>query len=169
MEAPMIFDRLETGGFRSRSDPGEPGTHKARVSVTDEEGKLLRWFAHGKRCLEIGTGLGVSTRWLALSALEVTTVDVDPWVHTEIFPAFHKDVKCLTDRDQVTGQFDLVFIDARHTLEDVHTDFQFACSKCPQGVILMHDAYDRAIWDYFVDWWVIPTQFGIGVKFVGWS
>src|SRR5438552_5695279 len=105
--------RSKHGGYRSLSDPGEPSTGFYRISVTDTEGAFLAFLAAGKRVLEIGTGLGVSTNYLAMTAREVVTLDIDPWVHTNVWPNLPENVTPSTIAG--VGPYDLVFIDGAHT------------------------------------------------------
>lgn len=154
------------GGYRHDDDPGEPTTGLPRVSITDEEADLLASFASGRTVLEIGTGLGVSTRALASSALKVTTVDVDPWVQATIWPTLPDNVECLTEVP--TGRrFGLVFIDGDHTPEAVQRDVALAESLLDDGgLIVAHDsAFDHVRGALGPGAWVHhPTRFGLSVR-----
>ena len=172
----MNLDQLDNGSYVAPDDPGEPGTGRPRISITERESQLLAFLAANKRVLEIGTGLGISTDRLACHALEVWTVDIDPWVHANVFPALHKDVKCFTDRDQIPESevFDVVFIDGRHTVVDTHVDIEYAQSRCPRGIIVVHDAglpevYEALTYEFGADWAMVETTHGIAVMFVGWE
>jgi predicted O-methyltransferase YrrM len=170
VETALNVRELQNGSYVCDDDPGEPGTGEPRISITDEEGKLLGFLCAGKRVLEIGTGLGVSTDFLACHAAKVVTVDVDPWVHTNIWPGLHKAVQCVAERDEVEGIFDVVFIDARHTTRDTRHDIQYARAKCPKGLIIVHDARIEAVHKAFDgDWHVIPTTHGVALQYVGWA
>jgi len=114
--------------------PGDPvlleAGGKQRASVTLPEGLLLAEWAHGKRVLEIGTGLGVSTVCLAHGASEVVTVDPEPWCHSFNFPA---NVKCVSSIDLVEGEFDCAFIDGEHGFDDVSRDISDALLFVAEG------------------------------------
>jgi predicted O-methyltransferase YrrM len=103
--------------YRCPSDP-DPD----RASVTLQEGIVLADWAAGKRVLEVGTGLGVSTVCLADTATEVVTIDPDEWVHANVtLPANVVRVRSL---DEVRGTFDLAFIDGDHTYDAVVRDIE---------------------------------------------
>ena len=130
----MRLELREGGNYSSPDDPGEVGyaVREKRLSVTNEEGEILAGLAAGLRVLEIGTGLGVATRYLARTATEVVTVDIDPWV---VDP-------CIANvtfmRDVPPGKtFDLAFIDGNHQYAEVIRDIQRAISE----VIVLHDTY----------------------------
>lgn len=154
------------GGYRHDDDPGEPTTGEPRVSITDEEAALLTAYAAGRTVLEIGTGLGVSTRALASSALKVTTVDVDQWVHATIWPTLPDNVECLTTL-YAELRFDLVFIDGDHSPEAVRRDVALAESLLTVGgVIVAHDtAFDHVRGALGPgDWKHHPTRYGLSVR-----
>ncbi len=48
-------------------------------------------LVRGLDVLEIGTGLGVSTEWMARTAHSVVTVDIDPWVWKHVFPYLSRE------------------------------------------------------------------------------
>lgn len=85
------------GGRYRADDPGEPTTGVPRVSIADDEVELLASLVAGKRVLEIGTGLGVSARAMASTATEVVTVDIDPWVHANVWPLLPRNVRCCAE------------------------------------------------------------------------
>ena len=145
-------------------DPGEPSTGEPRLPVDDLEAWILAAFAAGRRVLEIGTGLGVSTRALAASAAEVYTVDIDPWVHGEIWPHLPANVRCFASLPP--GEFDAIFIDGDHSPEAVERDIATArMVAAPGAVILAHDTNAPNVWKHLGagDWRLIPTLYGIGV------
>lgn len=68
------LERTSNGNYLCPSDPGEIGCGTApRRSVTDEEVSRIGELFANRFVLEIGTGLGVSTRALAALAVAVIT------------------------------------------------------------------------------------------------
>lgn len=171
---PPDLKRTGKGSWFSPDDPGEPMIGKARVSVSDEEAKILSALGAGRRVLEIGTGLGVSTRALARFAKYVHTHDIDPWVQANVWPQLHEDLDpflyTLTTRancvDNMRGYWDLVFIDADHSTVAVLEDVAFARELDP-AVIVLHDvAYENvenAMLALDGDWFKIDTEHGLGI------
>ena len=131
------------GSFTHVDDPGEPGGNGPRVSVTEEEATLLSRLACGKRVLEIGTGTGFSSRAIKASAVSLTTLDIDPWVHSTIFPTLRAlGISCCADRIDAAahGPFDLIFIDGNHSSDTVFADINYAVPLlCSAGLLLLHD------------------------------
>jgi hypothetical protein len=123
------------GNYLDPDDPGEPGypDHWKRRSVTDEEAEILAKIATGKRVMEIGTGLGVSTRAIASTAAHVVTVDPDPWVKDPCLA----NVEFRRSLPSADVQFDLAFIDGHHREDAVVADI-LSCRKIPMLVI--HDS-----------------------------
>lgn len=165
----LIRDRH--GSYTSPDDPGEPVIEKPRVSITEDEAKILSAIAAGRSVFEIGTGLGVSTRALARWAHVVVTHDIDPWVHENVWPDLPKNVVRAPERlDPSWWSVSLVFIDGNHATDAVLEDIEFARSLEPQ-LIVLHDAkYDnvrRAIltdegrWDEAPDWTFLDTHHGL--------
>lgn len=152
--------------YRHPEDPGEPSTGDPRLSVTDMEADILAAFVAGRRVLEIGTGLGVSTRAMAGTADVVHTVDIDPWVQEVIWPTLPPNVTCGTD---LSGQqFEAVFIDGDHSSDAVERDVATAMRHAgPGAVILAHDTGSDAVRAPLLAasscWCFIPTTHGIGV------
>lgn len=129
------------GSLVADEDPGEPGTNKPRVSVTAQEALVLAALARGARVLEIGTGLGVSTKAMAKTAARVVTVDIDSWVQENVFPTLG-GVACFADiAPLLSDRFDVIFIDGAHDIESVVHDIETAQSLLAKehGVILLHD------------------------------
>lgn len=156
--------RHESGSWEHPDDPGEPSTGVRRLSVTDTEAAILSTIAAGKSVLEIGTGLGVSTRALARWAEIVYTLDIDEWVFKTILPTLPENVVGITDRNIKGRLFDVVFIDGDHSAAAVTDDLRFAREVC-QGVIVCHDS--KAIGEYLDgDWLHIATTHGLAVQHV---
>ncbi len=166
----MNYQEVEAGSYTCDEDPGVLDTREKRISITPEEGKLLGFLAAGKRVLEIGTGLGVSTDFLACHARKVVTVDTDPWVWANVWPGLHKKAQCLPNRHDAEGFFDMVFVDGSHTTPDTLADIEYAHSKCHRGVIAVHDAKLPSVAVALgPSWHLIPTFWGVAVKYVGWG
>lgn len=132
----MPLVRTEIGNYYDPADPGERGYERTprRRSVTDDEAEILSRIATDKRVLEIGTGLGVSTRALAQTAAHVLTVDPDPWVQDPGLP----NVTFARSLPEDMGAFDLAFIDGNHKEDAVVSDIE-ACAGIPE--IVLHDTY----------------------------
>ena len=128
----MRLIQTDIGNYFCPDDPGESRYEDSppRRSVTDEEGSILRRLAKDKYVLEIGTGLGVSTKYLAETALEVVTVDPDHWVQDPCLP------NVIFLRSRPDREFDLVFIDGNHAYEDVLNDIRLSM-EIPE--IIIHD------------------------------
>lgn len=130
------------GSFTHLDDPGEYGT-APRISVTGEEAELLARLSCGKRVLEIGTGLGISTAALVTSATHVTTLDIDPWVHSTIFPTLRPlGITCCATRTEAAAgiPYDLIFIDGHHGSDEVLSDIRYSLPLlCPKGLLVLHD------------------------------
>lgn len=151
--------------YRHPEDPGEPSTGDPRLSVTDLEADILAAFVAGRHVLEIGTGLGVSTRALASSAESVHTIDIDPWVRETIWPDLPPNVTC---GDLPRREFEAVFIDGDHSSEAVERDITLAMRVAASGaVVLAHDTGSDAVRKPLLAacdrWRFIPTTHGIGV------
>lgn len=163
----MNLTSLASGSYTHPDDPGEPSTGKPRVSITDMEASILTAFVAGRDVLEIGTGLGVSTRALAASAASVSTVDIDEWVQVNIWPTLPGNVTGV--RSLPRGPFGAVFIDGDHSTEAVARDLRTALSVAgPGAVVLAHDtAYPsvrQGLSEVHPDGWAfIHTTHGIGV------
>jgi predicted O-methyltransferase YrrM len=165
---------MQDGSMICDTDPGEPIIGLPRISITEPEGRLLGFLASNKTVLEIGTGLGISTDWLAAHAYKTTTVDIDPWVHENVWPDLHKKVKCVKDSVRVADQtFNMVFIDGYHSAEQATADIAFARSVMDKGIIVCHDARDpevrSALDDDPADWLFLWTAHGIAITYHGWT
>jgi SAM-dependent methyltransferase len=153
----------------SPDDPGEWGWKTPRLSVTPSEERVLALIAEGCRVLEIGTGLGISTKALATGAREVVTVDIDPWVAANIAPSLPENVRFLSALpDPTEEKFDLVFIDGCHIAEALRVDLKEAKQRLyPRGIIVLHDTqYDhvRSVVNEVVHYsFFINSEHGIGI------
>lgn len=163
----MRLERVRGGSLRALDDPGEPVVAAPRISIAEDEVVELRRLLAGRAVLEIGTGLGVSTRALAAAARRVVTVDVDPWVRAEVWPELARlGVETAADVRSVAG-IDAAFIDGLHTAEAVEADTRAALAA---GALLLvfHDAQLDEVragaaragcpFDY-----ILPTTWGLGV------
>jgi len=170
-----VLELDRTGSYRHEADPGEPSTGEPRLSVTEAECVHLAELATGLEVLELGTGLGVSTRALASTAAHVHTVDVDPWVIATIWPTLPFNVSASAHRDPWISTFDLAFVDADHHTEAAVIDLVCAAGAVKfGGKVVAHDAkYPsvRAALDeldgLFGSWVYIDTEHGLAVLEVG--
>jgi len=155
------LELTDGGSYRCADDPGEPSTGDPRLSVTDDEAAILAAFAIGRHVVEIGTGLGVSTRAFARTAASVVTVDIDPWVQDTIWPSLPGRV-VPTPTLPVGRLFDICFVDGDHSTEATAADIDWGQRNA--RIVLVHDvAYPNvaaALDGRFVK---IPTRHGIGV------
>lgn len=150
----MGLQRREPGNYLHNSDPGEATAGNApRISITEEEAELLAAaVTPGGFVLEIGTGLGVSTRALARDAGWVHTVDPDPWVRDVIVPDLPRNVTHwrsvgeFMDEWFIPGdsRLEMIFIDGSHDYESVRIDTQFAIMINPKQ-IWWHDGYMQSV------------------------
>ncbi len=163
-----VTTRDDGSRFRT-DDPGEVSSGLARISVNYEEGELLAFIATGRTVLEIGTGLGVSTGYLASTAKHLVTLDIDPWVHENVWPTLPSWVITLSSRERLLREFDMVFIDGDHRPEAVREDMRFAVEVCPRGVIVVHDYIETQESLRGWSWQVIPTRVAVGICHVGWG
>lgn len=164
------------GSYVDLEDPGEPQTGEPRVSVTEQEAELLAYMAHGRTVLEIGTGLGISTRALASTACTVDTIDPCPWVaeHVAIgLPSNVRHFRTLESLPTYPEPFDLVFIDGDHDPAAVMADLDAALHLCPKGVIVAHDSNANHVWHALFamrnDFTFLDTHHGLGILYVGWT
>lgn len=111
------------------------------MSVTDDECRVLAWLAQGRCVLEIGTGLGVSTRAMAETAFGMLTIDPDPWV-AENLSWLPLNVAHRARLEEWAGQvdFDMAFIDGDHEEEAVLRDIQSVLPLLRRGgPVVLHD------------------------------
>ena len=150
----------ESGSYRHPDDPGEPSTGDPRLSVTDLEAAILMVLVDGLMVLEIGTGLGVSTRALAASAAVVHTVDVDPWVQATIWPGLPDNVICHESVATVPA-VDAAFIDGDHSEDATRRDLESTDAR----LVIVHDANSPTVKAALGDGWrIIPTTHGLAVR-----
>jgi predicted O-methyltransferase YrrM len=126
--------------------------------VTPEEAQILQREATGLRCLEIGTGLGVSTMALAVTAASLCSVDSDDWVHDAVIPELSlDDVVFVRELSEVTGRFDMAFVDGCHTKASVLRDLQFVATALePEGRVFIHDCYIADVAEAIAETVLIP-------------
>ena len=153
-------------GYIRKDDPGEPIVGKPRISITDAEALILGGLVLGKTVLEIGTGLGVSTRALAKYASSVTSIDIDSWVQQTIWPELQQEfanVAFATGR--IAQRVDVVFIDGDHDTDAVRSDIAYARTcLSPNGLMIAHDVnYENVQRALDGRWQLIPTEHGLGV------
>lgn len=153
-----------SGSYIDQTDPGEPSTGNPRLSVTDLEAAILTVLADGQDVLEIGTGLGVSTRALASSARIVHTIDIDEWVIAEVWPRLPMNVRRWRDAAEISTVPVVAFIDGDHSTEAVVRDLEIA-DKAGARLIIVHDTNSPTVKAALGDGWrFIPTTHGLGVK-----
>jgi len=141
-------------------DPGEPSTGTRRIGIARAEAGLLAGWADGLRVCEIGTGLGISTIALYEVAAELTTIDIDPWVHRTVWPTLPASITKLRERPDKTYQ--LIFVDGDHRPEAVRADVDWAKDHAP--IVVCHDW--REVSPYLGDvsnWHTYNTQYGLGM------
>ena len=164
----MTLQAHPTGGYVHTADPGEMGYEgrPPRISVTDEEAKILSALAAGLTVYEIGTGLGVATRAMAETAVKVYTYDTDQWVRRTVYPALPQNVHPLFDGPNLAQKADMVFVDGLHTYEAVTADIALA-GRCMPSLIVFHDmkllAVQKAIRASGLRPVVIRTTYGLGI------
>jgi predicted O-methyltransferase YrrM len=162
--------KSDVNGYQCPTDPGEPRWGTARMSVSDLEARVISELARGKAVLEIGTGLGVSTRKLAETATCVYTVDIDPWVAEAVAPTLPKNVvflKGINEYGIMTG-FDMAFVDGFHGYEQCMKDIEDVKRLVKSGGLLVfHDykmpAISRACAVSKLNVVLIETFAGIGL------
>lgn len=164
----MDLVKSDINGWYCKDDPGEPNWNAPRLSINDMEARFISELFSGKLVLEIGTGLGVSTRAIAKNAMWVYTVDIDPWVKDIVAPTLPKNVTFFSDVTEVQ-LVECAFIDGYHEYNQCRKDIQ-QCRKTVQkgGMMVFHDLAMGAIRSALVDEGLentiqVLTHAGIGV------
>lgn len=165
----LHLKQIEGGSWVSQIDPGEPGCGKPRISITNDEGEFLESMAAGCFVLEIGTGLGISTRYLARHAELVYTIDCDAWVQKHVFPTLDdlgNVCHSATIPDDLDG-VDLGFIDGCHHPDEIQKDItRIRPYILAGGSLVFHDANVESIRELFRAAGVvryIASEHGLGV------
>jgi tRNA A58 N-methylase Trm61 len=158
-------------GYLCEDDPGEIGLGGKRWSVNDMEARIVSELFKGDIVLEIGTGLGVSTKAIAEKAKYVWTVDVDKWVEENVAPSLPENVKFCNSIVDVPELLDGAFIDSLHTYSQCCVDIIEARKRVKKGgLIVFHDAnmeqIRKAIVDSKLECYEIKTVAGIAF---GWN
>ena len=157
-------------GWYCPDDPGEPGLGKQRWSVNLGEARIVSELCRGLDVLEIGTGLGVSTREIARLANVVHTVDVDPWVAENVL--LPDNAVFYTDINEVPEGLGAAFIDGLHSYTQCKKDIVDARRIVKKGgLLIFHDAMmkwvRKAVIDSnMTDFYLIQTPCGIAM---GWN
>jgi predicted O-methyltransferase YrrM len=141
-------------GYACPEDTGEPGTNAPRLSVNNDEARIVSELLRGRWVLEIGTGLGVMTHALAAVTDLIVTVDIDPWVQENIVPTLPKHVQFTTNAESigVLHWFDAAMIDGSHKYEDVMRDIGIVRKLVkPGGLLIFHDLYLSPIYNALTD------------------
>ena len=151
-------------------DPGEPGLGAKRWSVSKVDERSLSELFRGLTVLEIGTGLGMSTRAIASTAKHVHTVDVDKWVKETVVPDLPENVTFYDGIGKVPP-VDAAFIDGLHTQKQCLIDIESARKLVKKGGLLVfHDTKMKAIRNAIIDSnlavFEITTEAGLGF---GWN
>jgi hypothetical protein len=144
------LQRTSRGNYVCHDDPGERSAEGAqRISVTEPEATLLAKAARNKIVVEIGTGLGISTRALASTAHFVCTVDPDEWVGSVVaadLPPLVTHVRRVDDIPPDHLPASLAFIDGDHSFEAVMADVISVDERCTTGSeIYLHDGYLESV------------------------
>jgi predicted O-methyltransferase YrrM len=131
-------------GWLCPDDPGEPGSHQKRWSVNAIEARIVSELFRGLNVLEIGTGLGVSTREIAKRAKMVYTVDIDPWVRKNV--VLPENAKFFSSTNDVPEGLDAAFIDGLHSYAQCTQDIKDARRIVKDdGLFVFHDAKMKAV------------------------
>ncbi len=143
------LEKTPEGNYICPDDPGEPGYegNPPRRSVTDEECGVLQALAWKRRVLEIGVGLGVSTRAFADVALSVTAIESDPWVWEHVigkpkdWPRRVFFYRPEAARLALEGPYGLAFIDGNHDSAWCREDILFCLrlKSSSKMVFVLHD------------------------------
>ena len=147
-------------GWLCPDDPGEPQGGK-RWSINSVEARVLSELFRNLRVLEIGTGLGVSTKGIAKTALEVHTVDIDEWVEKTVAPELPENCKFYRDVTRVPRPLDAAFIDGLHTKEQCSKDIVITRKIVKKGgIIVFHDTHIQDVYDAIAE----SEMYGVEIK-----
>jgi predicted O-methyltransferase YrrM len=106
--------------------------------VTRGEAEKLGTASIGCRVIELGTGLGVSTVYMAYTAQLVDTVDPEPWVHKAL--TLPENVTQFKHVTEVYGEYEFAFIDGHHDYKSVRSDILSVLPMMVKnGAIGFHD------------------------------
>lgn len=164
----MRLATIPNGGQYCPDDPGEPGGGQ-RITVTDKEGKALAALVRKQRVLEIGTGLGVSTKYMASTAAIVYTCDIDPWVRENVWPELEEVgyIVCIDDPHEAKD-VSIAFIDGEHTEEQVNNDIEVSLEMGCTTIIghdMNSDFVKKAFKNHFGAVNMVKTEYGLGIAF----
>lgn len=156
-------------GWQCPDDPGEPGLGVPRWSVNADEARIVSELCRGLGVLEIGTGLGVSTREIAKLAKHVHTVDIDEWVRDNV--ELPENVTFWSSTKEIPTGLGAAFIDGLHTRQQCRLDIIEAKRIVrPGGLIIFHDAKMKAVREAIIDQkvecYLIHTPCGLAM---GWN
>lgn len=130
---------------------------KDALAVSAEEGRALYELVKDKKpktILEVGTGHGYSTTWMALAMKENAVLfTLDNTVRPHLFDqpnfATGKNIVFIEGRlderyDQIPAQIDFAFLDSQHHIDDVVYDVEAISPNMPPGgVVVVHDTVYR--------------------------
>ena len=165
----MIDLKPAPNGYMSPQDPGEPGRNQPRWSVNDVEARIIGELCRGLNVLEIGTGLGISSKAIAQKANSLHTVDIDPWVIKNIHPELIKLGNVITWSEMpMHGEANALFLDGFHEYNQVKKDIAAVRPLLVKGAIMIfHDLYIDGVYRGIIDSGLTPlhiqTTAGIGV------
>ncbi len=146
--------------LRALAEPAEDGFHRfpapyKLMAIALEEGDFLYAYVRATRprnILELGTGLGVSTRFLAQALVDnddggwLVTVEPDPEVFAAVHPILGQDIE-VAGRPLPVQLFrevghvpfpDLVYIDSGYKTRP--DDLKTWLTNGYPGVVIVHDA-----------------------------
>lgn len=153
--SPHWHQSQERPEYRSETYADVPGW------LTDEEGRVLRALAQGKRVLEIGSYCGRSTLWLAGSAESVVAVDTFDsrycptqgstraelernlarhGVANKVDVVKATTVNAVRMLDKTGDAFGLIFVDGSHDYASVRQDIELTLPLLAEdGLMVFHD------------------------------
>lgn len=157
-------------GYLCKEDPGEPVLNKPRWSVNEIEARIVSELCRGLRVLEIGTGLGVSTKEIARRAKWVYTVDIDPWVKEYVASGLPENVSFFESVEGIQDGFplDAEFIDGQHSYRQVEQDIRDSRKLIKRdGLFVFHDArmepVKKAVIDSGLQATFVATALGLAI------